>query len=154
MSALFYYDLGSPYAYLAAERVEGLLGDDLEWRPVLLGAVFKATGRCSWARTGKRGTRMAEIERRAAQRGLPALSWPEPWPGDGLLAMRAAVVAHRLGSGRDFALHALRVHFRDGRSLNEREALETALLRAGLDPARVARGGGGRAGQDGTAGVD
>src|SRR5207248_1956412 len=30
---VFYYDLYSPYSYLAASRVEGLLGE-VEWRPV------------------------------------------------------------------------------------------------------------------------
>jgi len=134
MRALFYYDVGSPYAYLAAERVEHVLPSTPEWRPVLLGGLFGLTGRSSWGLTTLRKAGMAEIERRAALRGLPPLRWPEPWPGDGLLAMRAAVVAHRVGRGREFALHALRVHFREGRSLNEREALVTALQRAGLDP--------------------
>jgi len=134
---LFYYDVGSPYAYLAAERVDELLPSPPEWRPVLLGGLFKLTGRSSWAHTAHRRDGIAEIERRAAERSLPPLRWPEPWPGDGLLAMRAAVLAHRAGRGREFALQALRVHFRDGRTLNEQEAVITALQRAGLDPART-----------------
>jgi 2-hydroxychromene-2-carboxylate isomerase len=137
MTASFYYDVGSPYAYLAAERVDELMPVDVEWHPVLLGGLFQATGRSSWALTEHREAGIAEIERRAAERGLPPMAWPEPWPGDGLLAMRAAVVAHRLGRGREFALQALRVHFREGRSLNDRDALEDALARAGLDPASV-----------------
>lgn len=134
--AAFYYDVGSPYAYLAAERVDALL-PGVQWRPVLLGGLFAATGRSSWARTPERAAGIAEIERRAAERGLPPLRWPEPWPNDGLLAMRAAVVAHRLDRGRRFALEAMRVHFRDGRPLSEREAVATALRRAGLDSAEA-----------------
>src|SRR5271154_196495 len=73
----------------------------------------------------------------SAGRGGPghrALRWPEPWPGDGLLAMRVAVVSHRAGRGRQFAREALRVHFRDGRPLGEPKAIACALERAGLDP--------------------
>ena len=54
----FYFDLGSPYAYLSAERID----DDFEdagleppvWRPVLLGGLFKRFGRGSWALTESR----------------------------------------------------------------------------------------------------
>jgi 2-hydroxychromene-2-carboxylate isomerase len=97
-AAVFYYDLGSPYAWLTAERT----GDRAEWVPVLLGGIFRATGRSSWAETGARADGIAEIERRADERGLPALRWPDPWPNDGLLAMRAAVAA----DGERFALEA------------------------------------------------
>lgn len=37
-STLFYYDLGSPYAYLAAERIEEVLPEPVEWQPISLGA--------------------------------------------------------------------------------------------------------------------
>jgi 2-hydroxychromene-2-carboxylate isomerase len=137
MNALFFYDVGSPYAYLAAERVDQLFPGGTEWRPVLLGGLFIATGRSSWALTPERDAGIAEIERRAALRGLPPLRWPDPWPNDGLTAMRAAVVAHRDGRGREFAREALRVQFRDGRPLSDLEALASAVERAGLDPART-----------------
>jgi 2-hydroxychromene-2-carboxylate isomerase len=137
MSALFFYDVGSPYAYLAAERVDQLFPGGAEWCPVLLGGLFMATGRSSWALTPERESGIAEIERRADARGLPPLRWPDPWPNDGLIAMRAAVVAHRDELGREFAREALRVQFRDGRPLSDLEALACAVERAGLDPART-----------------
>jgi|SRR5215210_1046367 len=133
----FYYDLNSPYAWLAAERVDELAGGEVRWVPVLLGAIFKATGRGSWALTGERAAGMAEVERRVAERGLPPVRWPEPWPGDGLAAMRAAVHAHEVGSGRRFALEAFRTHFVDGRALSEEGSLSLAAERAGLDPSQV-----------------
>lgn len=43
----FFYDIGSPYSYLAATRLEGLIGRTgaaVRWRPFLLGGVFKASG--------------------------------------------------------------------------------------------------------------
>jgi len=43
----FHFDFSSPYGYLAAERIEALAakhGRGIDWRPMLLGAVFKITG--------------------------------------------------------------------------------------------------------------
>jgi 2-hydroxychromene-2-carboxylate isomerase len=132
--ATFYYDLGSPYAWLAAERADAVLGrSGVAWTPVLLGGLFAATGRSSWARTPARADGMAEVARRARDRGLPPPRWPDPWPNDGLRAMRAAVHAHALGHGRAFALAAFRVHFTEGRALSEEAGLALAARRAGLD---------------------
>src|ERR1700722_18798400 len=80
--AIFYFDLGSPFAYLAAERLEQILPASAIWQPVSLGALFKATGRSSWALGGPlaRESGMAEVERRARSYGLPPIRWPDPWP--------------------------------------------------------------------------
>ncbi|HQR21254.1 MAG TPA: DsbA family protein, partial [Burkholderiaceae bacterium] len=43
----FYFDFSSPYSYIASERIEALAARtarSLEWRPVMLGAVFKTSG--------------------------------------------------------------------------------------------------------------
>jgi 2-hydroxychromene-2-carboxylate isomerase len=136
--ATFYYDLGSPYAWLAAERLDRVLGPRaVAWTPVLLGAIFRATGRSSWAQTDARSGGIAEIERRARERGLPALRWPEPWPNDGLRAMRAAVHAHGVERGPAFALAAFRVHFTQGVPLSEERGIALAAEHAGLDPAAM-----------------
>jgi 2-hydroxychromene-2-carboxylate isomerase len=132
-----FFDVGSPYAWLAAERVESLLGP-VAWRPVLLGGIFAAVGRASWAQTDARGAGIAEIERRAADRGLPPVAWPERWPNDGLRAMRAAAWADRISTPehdavRAFALAALRTHFVDGLPLDDEAHLRAALTAAGLD---------------------
>jgi 2-hydroxychromene-2-carboxylate isomerase len=142
-SPVFHLDVGSPYAYLAAERIaRGALGVEPAWRPVLLGAIFKATGRGSWARTDARAAGMREVERRAAAYGLPPIAWPDPWPGDMLRAMRAATAADMLddggGAGRAFLLAAMRLAFRDGRDLGEHDAIRDAARDAGLDPEALA----------------
>lgn len=133
---VFYYDLGSPYAYLAADRVDLLFDVDTEvkWEPVLLGGIFKSTGRSSWAETTQRDDGIAEIAARAAARGLPAFVYPDPWPNNGLTAMRAAVRAHQMGAGRRFAMEAFAVQFNDGLPLSDPENIELAAHRAGLDP--------------------
>lgn len=129
---VFLYDLGSPYAWLAAQRVDALVEPAPEWVPVLLGAIFQATGRSSWALSDQRERGIAEVERRARERGLPAPRWPEPWPNDGLLAMRAATYAHECGRGRAFALAAFAVQFVEGRPISEAVNVMRAAERAGM----------------------
>ena len=136
----FYFDVGSPYAYLAAERVEALLGEPPLWQPILLGGLFKLTGRSSWAlgEHRRRQAGMAEIERRAADYGLPALRWPDPWPGDYLTAMRAATYARAVGRGPAFARRAFRDAFQDGRDLGITANVLAAGERSGLDRRELA----------------
>jgi 2-hydroxychromene-2-carboxylate isomerase len=121
--ATFYYDLGSPYAYLSAERISGLFAEaeleQPEWQPVLLGGLFARFDRGSWSETPKRAEGMAEIERRAAEYGLPPIAWPKPWPANTLVAMRAATFAKQTGRTVAFSLAAFRQAFAAGRDLTD-----------------------------------
>jgi 2-hydroxychromene-2-carboxylate isomerase len=140
--ATFYFDLGSPFAYLAAERIDDVLGTDVLWQPVSLGAIFKATGRSSWALGDpeRREAGIEEVERRALSYGLPPLRWPDPWPSNYLFAMRAATYAFREGRGRELTLCAFRDSFARGRDLGVPGHVLSAAAGAGLDPAVVAAG--------------
>jgi 2-hydroxychromene-2-carboxylate isomerase len=135
----FYFDVGSPYAYLAAARVDRVLPGPVQWQPVLLGGLFKLTGRSSWAlgdyRRRQRG--MAEIERRARGYGLAPIVWPDPWPNDYLTAMRVVTYAFRVGLGRDVVARAFGDAFVRGRDLSIRAHLLDAASRAGLDRAEA-----------------
>ncbi len=132
----FYYDLGSPYAYLTADRIDEQFDTDVtvDWVPVLLGGIFKHTGRSSWAETPRREDGIAEIAQRASVYGMPLFRYPEPWPNNGLAVMRVATWAHSAGAGRRFARAAFEVQFNDGLPLSEAENIELAAHRAGLDP--------------------
>ncbi len=134
-----YFDLGSPYAYLAAERLSGVLPGPVTWQPVLLGGLFKLTGRGSWALGDyrRREAGMAEIERRARSYGLPAMRWPDPWPSDYLFAMRATTFAFGIGQGGDFVRTAFRAAFQDGADLSIPAHVLRAAGEVGLEPARV-----------------
>ena len=140
-STIFYFDVGSPFAYLAAERLEQVLPPGTTWQPVSLGALFKLTGRGSWALGDpvRRQAGMADIERRARAYGLPPLRWPDPWPSHYLMAMRATTHAFEVGAGRAFALAAMRLAFTEGRDLAQAANVLEAAARAGLDPAEVER---------------
>lgn len=138
-SVSFYFDLGSPYGYLAAERLRSVLDEPVEWRPVLLGGLFKLTGRSSWALGDyrRRQAGMAEIEHRAKRYGLPPMRWPDPWPSDYLTAMRATTFAFGVGLGREFALAAYRVAFQQGADLSRIGHVLQAGRQVGLDAGRL-----------------
>jgi 2-hydroxychromene-2-carboxylate isomerase len=136
--AVFYFDLGSPYAYLSAERISGLFTEaeleQPEWQPVLLGGLFRTFDRGSWALTEARAEGIAEIEERAARYGLPPIVWPEPWPGEMLNAMRVATFAKQTGRTVSFALAAFRQQFAAGRDLTIPENVLIAAAACELHP--------------------
>ncbi len=134
----FYFDLGSPYAYLTAERVSGLFTEagleQPEWVPILLGGLFQRFDRDSWGNGAEREAGMVEVERRAAAYGLSPLAWPEPWPGNMLFAMRAATFAKQTGRAVSFALAAFRQAFAAGRDLSEPDNVLIAAAACELHP--------------------
>lgn len=136
--ATFYYDLGSPYAYLAAERISGLFTEaeleQPEWQPVLLGGLFKIFGRESWGIGPDREAGMAGCERRASAYALPPIAWPEPWPGNMLTAMRAATFAKQTGRTVSFSLAAFRQAFAAGRDLGDPDSVVIAGAACELHP--------------------
>lgn len=136
--SVFYYDLASPYAYLSAERISQVFEDagaePPEWQPILLGGLFKRFGRSSWGIGPEREAGMAEVERRAQAYGLPPLRWPDPWPGNSLTAMRAAVFAKELGRAVSFSLAAFRQAFAAGRDLTEPDNVFIAAASSELHP--------------------
>jgi len=136
--ATFYYDLGSPYSYLAAERVTGLFAaadaESPEWQPILLGGLFERFGRDSWGNGPNREQGMRECETRAAAYGLPPIRWPDPWPPNTLFAMRAATFAKEIGRPVSFALAAFRQAFAAGRDLGKRDNVLLAAAAAEIHP--------------------
>lgn len=68
----FYFDFGSPAAYLAATQLPHVCADtgaELVWKPMLLGGVFQATGNHSPAEIKPKGPYMtADLQR--------AMAWP------------------------------------------------------------------------------
>jgi 2-hydroxychromene-2-carboxylate isomerase len=119
-----YYDLASPYAYLAVSRAASVLGEDPELEPVLLGAIFGYRGHGSWAHTPERTAGEAEVERRASAYGLPPMHWPPGWPLNSLAAMRAATYAKQQGLQREFADAVYEREFAHGEDISGIGALE------------------------------
>jgi 2-hydroxychromene-2-carboxylate isomerase len=139
--ATFYFDLGSPYAYLAAERIasDDVLPEPVAWQPLSLGALFKLAGRSSWSLGDpeRRRKGMAEVHRRAELYGLAPVRWPEPWPSNYLFAMRACTYAFQVGQGIEFSLRAFRAAFQQGHDLGVPERVLHLAGEMGLDQRAV-----------------
>lgn len=140
--AIFYYDLGSPYAYLAAERVSSVFAEAgaqaPEWQPVLLGGLFRRFGRDSWANGPGRAEGIDEVQRRASAYGLPPIAWPEPFPPNSLYAMRVATFAKEIGRTVSYSLAAFRQAFAAGRDLTDPDNVMIAAAAAEMHPRAIA----------------
>jgi 2-hydroxychromene-2-carboxylate isomerase len=150
--AAFYFDLASPLAYLAAERVLHTMPIACEWQPVLarelladrrsrrspIGAESFEAFRCREEEDIFR----LEVERRAAEIGLQGMRWPHPFPFDSAFAMRAATYAKSIGRAVPFAQAAFRQAFAGGRGLEAADNVLIAAAACEMHPSAVLKGSG------------
>ena len=132
---VFYYDLSSPYAYLAASRIDAVLPARPAWQPISFGVIVKRTGKVPWSFASDRSADFETIERRAAERGLPPVRYPDGWPTEtySLLALRAVVLAGDRGLGRELTRELFAVQFAQGRHLADETVVLDAAERVGMD---------------------
>jgi 2-hydroxychromene-2-carboxylate isomerase len=130
---LFYFDLSSPAAYLAAERVNHVLGEVPEWVPVRFEV---GPFRCAEEVAAYR----EDVERAARAQGVQPLRWPDPFPADTEWAMLAATYAKQIGRAVAFSLAAFRQAFAAGRDLGERDNVLLAAAACEMHPTAVIKG--------------
>ena len=139
----FFFDVGSPTAYLAYTRLPALAaacGAQVTWRPMLLGGVFKATGNASPVSVPAKGRWMNDdLQRWARRYGVPLVFNPH-FPINTLSLMRGAV-GLQMREPEQF-LRYLDVVFaamwREPRNLGDAEVLAQVLRDGGFDPAHIA----------------
>jgi 2-hydroxychromene-2-carboxylate isomerase len=122
----FFFDLGCPFSYLAAERVERALGE-VAWVPTAGTLLWQGAG---WSDTA---AVRAHAETLAAALRVP-LVWPDSFPAGTPAARRAAAHAAEIGAGARFALAAGRLAFCGGFDLDDPENLAEAAAAAGIGP--------------------
>ena len=127
----FFFDLASPWTYLAAERVDRRFAD-VRWQPAIGEALPSARELASQRRAA---------EQRADELQLP-LVWPEAQPAAGRSAMRVAALAAEHGRSAEFVLAASRLAFCGGYDIDDPEILAEAAAAAdlGLDECLRAAG--------------
>jgi 2-hydroxychromene-2-carboxylate isomerase len=136
---VFYYDFNSPFAYIAAHRVDDVLPARPRWQPIAFAFLLIHHQREPWSFDVEgRGPTMRDCQRRAAALGLP-LEWPQGWPQQSysLLPLRAAVLAERAGVLREFSRAAFQQHFSSPAGVKELDGVLAAAEAAGLDPDEV-----------------
>jgi len=138
----FYFDFGSPAAYLAATQLPHVCADtgaELVWKPLLLGGVFQATGNHSPAEIAPKGSYMTtDLQRFAKRYGVPFVHNPH-FPINTLLLMRGATAIQlqqpaRFDAYVDAIYHAMWV---EPRNLNDPAEVGAVLQAAGFDPAAL-----------------
>jgi 2-hydroxychromene-2-carboxylate isomerase len=116
----FYFDLSSPEAYLAAERVLQTVPQPCEWIPVAM--PFDPAFRCAEEASSYR----EDVARAAEAQGLQPLRWPDPFPFDSELALLAATYAKSIGRIVAYSLAAFRQAFAGGHALDTDHVLIAA----------------------------
>ncbi len=133
----FYFDFGSPTAYLAHKRLGQLAEQyDLEvvYRPMLLGGVFKATGNNSPVAVPAKGKYMLETDlpRFAKRYGVP-LNFNPHFPINTLNLMRGVIAAERLDCVEPYVNAMFDAVWVDGKNMGDPEVVAAALADTGLD---------------------
>jgi 2-hydroxychromene-2-carboxylate isomerase len=127
---VFYYDLGSPDCYLAAEQVNHSLAVVPEWVPVLGSELGHPQAEVDRER----------IERQARELGIQPLRWPASWPPDSRQATLAATYAKRIGRAVAFSLAAFRQVFAAGLDLGDQNTVLVAGAACEMHPSALLKG--------------
>jgi 2-hydroxychromene-2-carboxylate isomerase len=138
--AAFYFDLASPLAYLAAERILHTMPIACEWQPVLARELSGAESFEAFRCRREQDIFSMELERRVGELGLQELRWPNPFPFDSALAMRAATYAKSIGRVVAFAQAAFRQAFAGGHSLQDTDHVLIAAAACEMHPSAVLKG--------------
>src|ERR1700757_2274802 len=133
----FYYDLASPYRYLASTQIERICekyNAELEWKPFLLGGVYKETGnRAPLEVPNKKAYMIKDLSDWARYYGVE-FNFPDLFPLNSVKPMRGALAAREIEKIRDYTHKLFRLYWVHGEDLNNDEVLKGALNEIDIDP--------------------
>ena len=142
----FHFDFSSPYSYLASEQIEPIAaryGRTVEYKPVLLGAVFKTSGGAPLTEQygPKASYAKRDFERSARYAGVPYRQ-PSRFPIGSVAAKRAVIwlQQHHPELVARFVHAVYRAFFVDDRDISDAAVVGDIAREVGIDPARLAAG--------------
>jgi len=137
----FWYEFASTYSYPASMRIADLAqvaGVAVQWRPFLLGPVFKAQG---WHTSpfviypAKGRYMFRDVERICESQDLKFKLPPLEPPQNGLKAARLALVGERAGWIADFSRRVYIANFAEQKDISSDVILTEILRNIGVEPA-------------------
>jgi 2-hydroxychromene-2-carboxylate isomerase len=146
----FFYDVGSPWTYLAFSRIETLAaehGARLALRPILVGGVFNAVNEEVYRMRASPNARKARYHAKDLQDwarlyGL-TIRWPSVFPLNSVKAMRGALAAEERDRQAAWSRACFEAYWGRGEDLAQDAVLEQIARRVALEPewllARIAK---------------
>ena len=136
----YYFDYVSPFTYLANTQLPRIVertGADVDYRPVLLGALQKVAGNPPPITVPNKGKYMtADLGRWAHRYGI-TLQFNPAFPINTVTLMRAALVTLEDGGFADFHEAVFSAMWRDPKNLGDEAVVREVITGAGLDAARI-----------------
>jgi 2-hydroxychromene-2-carboxylate isomerase len=136
----FFFDISSPWTYLAFERIEGVAertGAELIWKPFLVGGVFNKVNPSVYQRREnpvpvKDAHYRKSMEDWAAFQGL-TIGRPSVFPLNSVKALRGAFVAIDEGKIAPYARACFEAYWRDDKDISKEDELRKCVEKAGMD---------------------
>ena len=134
----FYFDFSSPYGYMASCEINALgerHGREVDWRPYLMGAVMKLTGRRPLVDSDMVAKYTVRDLARTARRIGVKFALPDPFPVATIAACRAYywLVEQDPGQAKSLAKALYAAFFVDGRNIGEPGMVLEVAANAGVD---------------------
>ena len=138
----FFYDVGSPWTYLAFSKIEALAVAHvalLSFRPILVGGVFNAVNDDVYRMRAQPNPRKARYHAKDLQDWARlyrlVIRWPSVFPLNSVKAMRAALAAEEKDRLVPWSRACFEAYWGRGEDLSQDAVLEPLAVRVGLDPA-------------------
>lgn len=140
----FWYDFASPYSFLSATRIDGLsesVGIGVEWRPFLLGPIFKSQG---WDTSpfniyeAKGRYMWRDMERLCSKCGIQFRK-PSVFPRNGVLASSVALASESLVWRSDFSKRVFIANFSEDRDISDEAVIASILDSLGEESGTIIR---------------
>jgi 2-hydroxychromene-2-carboxylate isomerase len=138
----FWFDFGSNYSYLSTMRIEeaaARLGVEVEWKPFLLGPIFRSLG---WESSpfvlqkAKGDYVWQDMVRQCRKAGI---AWRQPttFPRSAVLPLRVALVGADQEWIGAYCRRIMSLNFAEDRDIDNVEAVSEVLLELGLAPQAI-----------------
>jgi 2-hydroxychromene-2-carboxylate isomerase len=138
----FWFDFSSPYGYVASQLIDGVAarhGRSVNWRPILLGPIFKAVGTAPLVLMPLKGEYSKHDFARMARLHKVPFRLPEKFPVGTQVAARAFyLIADRdAARAHDFAKRIFGAYYVEGRDVADPGVVLELAGAAGADTASL-----------------